>query len=363
MSEHLLTLRQPAQALARWTVLLMGWVWLGEQGQRIGWSMASGLLAVALWWALRLLFAARPSRIALPAPARAALGAATAAGALLVAQTEPGATAQALLLALAVLWAAWSATLEAAGAAPRCRQPWAGWPPVIAALVTWAAIARPDLAGVQGLHASAVLLGTAITGATTPSQGHASPTHPLAWTAASLLPQTAMGLMMGSLWLGSAWCTSAGWSSQAVVGLHLLLMTGLPALTRRDLVPRVLPPRAAQAVPLALILLGSLVLLMGDRPAHGIAGMGLLALAWALHGGRHAMHPARTVSASRRWAALGGPLLLLAVGVGSPTLGPQALTQAHGLLGALAFAALLRLAWRASRSPLPVAPKPSRNVS
>lgn len=363
MSERLHTLRQPAQALARWTVLLLGWVWLGEQGQRLGWSVASGLLAVALWWALRLLFAATHRLAALPPPARTVLGIATATGALLVAQTGPGTTAQALLLAVAALWAGWSALLEVGRAAPGCRLPWAGWPPVLAAALTWIAIARPDLAGVPGLSASGLLLGVAFMGAAVPTHGRASPTRTPAGTAAGLLPQTAMGLMMGSLWLGSAWCSNAGWSSQAVVGLHLELMAGLPALTRRDGVHRALPPRAAQAVPLALVVSGSLVLLAGDGPVHGFVGMGLLALAWALQGGQHAVQASAPASTSWRWAALGGPVLLLATGLGSTTLGPQALAQAYGLLGALALAALLRLAWRAFQATPAVAPTPSRNVS
>jgi hypothetical protein len=36
-----------ARALARWIVLLLGWVWLGAQGQRLGWALASGVVPVA----------------------------------------------------------------------------------------------------------------------------------------------------------------------------------------------------------------------------------------------------------------------------------------------------------------------------
>ena len=57
MSERPPPLRTEALALARWTALLMGWVWLGAQGQRLGWSVASGVLPVALWWAMRGLLA------------------------------------------------------------------------------------------------------------------------------------------------------------------------------------------------------------------------------------------------------------------------------------------------------------------
>jgi hypothetical protein len=44
-----------AREVAHWLVLLLGWLWLGEQGMHWGWPLASGVLAVALWWAVRLL--------------------------------------------------------------------------------------------------------------------------------------------------------------------------------------------------------------------------------------------------------------------------------------------------------------------
>ena len=39
-----------AGEVAHWTLLLLGWLWLGEQGSRLGWSLASGVMPVALWW-------------------------------------------------------------------------------------------------------------------------------------------------------------------------------------------------------------------------------------------------------------------------------------------------------------------------
>jgi len=44
-----------AGELAQWTLLLLGWLWLGEQGSRLGWSLASGVTPVALWWTARLM--------------------------------------------------------------------------------------------------------------------------------------------------------------------------------------------------------------------------------------------------------------------------------------------------------------------
>jgi hypothetical protein len=267
-----------AQALLRWGLLLTGWVWLGQQGQRLGWSVASGVLAVALWWALRVLFAQSGLVKQLPRRALVWLGAVTVGGALGVASLPASPAAHTLLLVLAGVWALWSAALEA------------GSPSAIA--------------------------------------------YPCG--AAAALPQTAMGLMMGSLWLTSSWCATAGLPPATVVGFHVLLMAVLPTLASLFRLPAQRPPWAAQALPLALVLGGSLVLQLGNGWAHGATGMALLALAWALQAPQHpAFHTAR------RWGALAGPALLLAVGWWSPTLGPQVLQAAYGLLGVGAFLALL----------------------
>lgn len=280
-------LHPSAHALARWIVLLTGWVWLGQQGQRLGWSLASGVLAVALWWALRVLFAQSGFVQRLPRQASVWLGTATAGGALGVASLAASPSAHALLLVLCTVWALWSAALEASS-----------------------------------------LRDT---------------THPHG--AAALLPQTAMGLMMGSLWLSSSWCAMAGLPPATVVGFHVLLMAVLPAIASWWRLPPQWPQWAAQALPLTLVLAGSIVLQLGKGVAHGATGMALLALAWALAcalpgAPSHAGLVPRT---ARHCAALAGPALLLAVGWWSPTLGPQALQAAYGLLGAGALLALLRL--------------------
>lgn len=349
-------------ALARWVVLLMGWVWLGEQGQRLGWSVASGVLAVALWWALRLLLAQSQPVHRWPRHAPLGLGVLTAAGALCVASQAASPTSHALLLGLAGVWAWWSAALEGAAATARCPRRWTGGAPLLAAGLTGLATAAPGLlttASLQaapGTAAAAVLLAAAVL---QPSHAAPAPSARAAMhTAAAVLPHNAMGLMMGSLWLSSAWCATAGWSPASVVGLHVLLMALLPALTRLDLLPRQLPRAAAHALPLALVLGGSLVLLWGNDLAHGITGMGLLALAWALHGERFATTaPHKQAPRHRlvRWGfALCGPALLLAVGWWSPTLGPQALQTAYGLLGACALVALVSQAARTWLTPPPL---------
>jgi hypothetical protein len=236
------------------------------------------VLAVAIWWALRVLFAQSGFIQRLPRQASVWLGMGTVGGALGVASLPASPAAHTLLLVLAGVWALWSAALEA------------GSPSAIA--------------------------------------------YPCG--AAAALPQTAMGLMMGSLWLTSSWCATAGLPPATVVGFHVLLMAVLPALASLFRLPPQRPPWAAQALPLALVLGGSLVLQLGNGWAHGATGMALLALAWALQAPQHpASHTAR------RWGALAGPALLLAVGWWSPTLGPQVLQAAYGLLGVGAFLALL----------------------
>jgi len=205
-----------------------------------------------------------------------------------VAGLAPGPMAHALLLLLAGVWALWSALLEAGS--------------------------------------------------------HGTIANPCG--AAASLPNTAMGLMMGSLWLSSSWCATAGLPPASVVGFHVLLMAVLPALASMWRLPPQMPPWAAQALPLVLVLAGSLVLQLGNGLAVGASGMGLLALAWALQGTPHSAVPAHHTA--RHWAALAGPALLLAVGWYSPTLGPQVLQAAYGLLGVCASLALVGLGLQAA---------------
>ncbi len=348
------TTHPSAYALARWLVLLMGWVWLGQQGQRLGWTVASGVLAVALWWAWRLLLAHSRWVAAWPRCAPGLLGVATAGGALGVAGLPASPTAHALLLALALVWACWSAALETATPPARCPRRWAAGPPLLAAGLTGLTLETPGLWATMDLHptpgaatAGVLLLAAWLQPTPTHKAQHAIQRPVL--HASALLPHSAMGLMMGSLWLSSAWCATAGMSAHRLVGLHLLLMAVLPALTRLDLLPRQLPPAVAHTLPLALLLGGTLVLLWGNGLAEGVTGMGLLALAWALHGGRF-VQPNLPTPSRPGWmqhaAALSGPALLVAMGWYSPMLGPQALQTAYGLLGAAAFVALLSAAYR-----------------
>lgn len=357
MSERLSTLpslRIEALALARWTVLLMGWVWLGAQGQRLGWSVASGVLPVALWWALRGLLAHTDLPARLAGRAISLLGALTAGGALIVGQWPASSTGHAALLAQAAVWATWSASLDVPLARGACRRRWPGWPPLLAAALT-----ALCTVGVPGLSDSVwpaplVLLFAALLGrrTTVPAARNPSP------TTASALPATAMGLMMGTLWLSNAWCSAAAGSQATVVLIHLGCMAALPAFTRLDLVPSHLPTPWAERLPLAMLVMGTGVLLAGSDAAHGLVGMGLLALAWSVHAGRYRQdvsRPAPHAAVAVAWA-LGGPGLLWAVGWLSPTAGPAAQQLAYGFIGGAALLALLVSGWHSTPPiPLPLA--------
>lgn len=262
-----------ADALAAW--VLLGWL-----GQRLGWSVASGVLPVVVWWAVRCGGTALGTHRA--APHAWALACAAGALGLLasLALLPAGPAALVALLLGSALWGAWSAALAA---------------------------------------------------------GDNTPT----------LPGQAMGLMMGSLWLGSQWCLGPGWTDAQAVALHLALMTGLPGLVA---VARRHEPARWRASPrlLAAVLAAGALLMAGSGGTEGrLAGMVLLVTAWSLGAG--APNPARSPL-----PAVLGPALLLAVGLGSPTLGPQSLQWAYGVLGVLAL-------WAACGKRLaddPLAPPP-----
>jgi hypothetical protein len=348
MSEHGPTWQTPARAAARWTVVFMGWVWLGHEGQRLDWLMASGLVGVALWWGMRLVLPAVPAwSLWVSNTRRATLGVATAVGVLGLAQMGRHPSVIWLLLGLSVVWACW-ASVSDAEKTPHCQQAWAGWPPLLAAGLTWVAIGLPEIAGVRGLNVCCLLLLATVVQTGTSRIPDARP-HPLK-RSTEVLPDMAMGLMMGSLWLGSTWCIGPGWPAEAVVGAHVCLMAGMPVLARGGALLSPLPERVVSVAPLSLLTLGALVLQASLGPLQGWLGMGLITLAWALR----VPHPSRCTAQSTafwQWLTLCGPLLLLWVGHTSQSGGPQALTHAFGLLGIAAFVALVCSFKRVVRTP------------
>lgn len=302
---------------ARSAVLLAGWLWLGFQGERLGWSLASGLGVVALWWALRLLLGHRFGRWTPPHRRTwtCAMGLGTGLGVLLVEHGALGRIGLPVLLATAVTWALWCAAL------------------------TPGANRRPPREAADPPSATAL--------------------------AARVLPTTAMGLMMGSMWLSGQWCATAGWSPASMVLLHVALMALLPLLLQAP--AQALHTHAVwrDALPLALLALGGGCALLSGTAGGAMLGMALQVLAWALCPRAADPRPQNgTAQAARLWRAasqasvgalaLGGPLLLLLVGWLSPTAGPAALHGAQALLGALALAALLPSLWRLGRHTRPL---------
>ena len=87
---------------------LLAWLLLGWLGQRLGWSVASGVLPVVVWWAVRCGGTALFARGDRPG-AWLLAGAAALLASLIV--LPSGHAALAVLLLAAALWGGWSASL------------------------------------------------------------------------------------------------------------------------------------------------------------------------------------------------------------------------------------------------------------
>lgn len=265
-----------ADALAAW--LLLGWL-----GQRLGWSVASGVLPVVMWWTVRCASAALGAQRAMPGlwTSAGTIGALGATGSLLALALLPtGPASLGLLLLVSALWGVWSASIAA-------------------------------------------------------GSGRTDPT----------LPGQAMGLMMGSLWLSSQWCLGPGWTDAQAVALHLGLMAGIPlllaALRQRKPAAATVSPRQAAA----LLATGALLMAWPDAPDGRLAGMALLVLAWALsqHGAQPVGAP-RIRSFTPAAPGL-GPALLLAAGLLAPTHGPAAMHAVWWCVAGLALVSLAPRQW------------------
>ncbi|WP_310611231.1 hypothetical protein [Limnohabitans sp.] len=343
-----------AGEVAHWFVLLLGWLWLGEQGMHLGWSWASGVLAVAAWWAVRLLcrgsawaFGCQPYVLGL-------CGGFTLLGVCVLqsAMTQP--FAHALLLGVAVVWGLWSALIETRSRVSTFQLGPVAWHSVVAAGLVGLGWQWP--AGELFKHPGLIFL-LALCAGLVYAHDHRAATCPIACrgpraSLQTLLAPSAMGLMMGSLWLGNAWCASLGWSTQHMVGAHLALMAGLPTLAAwvmRHTGPSHAASKLHVRISLLLLVLGALMQL-GDSTAHGVLAMLLPSLAWALHccrqRGPNVLEQPFTPWASRSWALLLGPVLLVWMGMASPLHGPWAMHAALALLGVLAAGQLVVLWWR-----------------
>jgi hypothetical protein len=268
-------------------------------------------------------------------------------------------SAHGLLMGLAVVWGLWSALIETRSQVSTFRLGAVAWHPVLAAALVaccwqWSDESPFTHGAVIGLLAlSAGVLYAH-------DRSTASQTLACRGTLASiqtLLAPSAMGLMMGTLWLGNAWCASLGWRNEHMVAAHLALMAGLPTLTAW-MMRGATPSQGASALQvyasLSLLVLGALMLL-GDSPVHGMLVMLFPSLAWAVHCSRQRAAvdagPSLAPWMRRGLALLLGPVLLVWVGTMSPQQGPWAMQSALALLGVLAAGQLvflygLKQGWR-----------------
>ena len=340
---------------AQWTVVLLAWLWLGEQGALRGGPWASGVLAVALWWAARLL--SRGSAWAQQAPARVmgVCGLMTACSLWLADLLALYGVAHGALLGVALCWGLWTGAIETRSRVSTFQLGPVAWHPVLAAALVGGVWCLPS--GVLRLWAVTGLLLACAAALYARDRALAEPSAACRGPQAALhhlLPSCAMGLMMGSLWLGNAWCAALPWTPQDRVWSHLALMAVLPAGVAYLL--RVEGRARWPALPLICVSLGCLALgaalPWGDSAAQGLLGMLLPSLAWAVHCCRQRLPENLTARTSprrvRATALLLGPGLLVWVGVASALQGPWAMRSALGALGLLAALQLALWVWRAN---------------
>jgi hypothetical protein len=263
-------------------------------------------------------------------------------------------SAHGLLLGLAVVWGLWSALVETRSQVSTFKLGPVAWHPVLAAALVaccwpWSDESPFTQGGVMSLLA--VSVGVLYAHDRSTANQTLACRGPRA-NIQTLLAPSAMGLMMGALWLGNGWCANLGWTNEQMVGAHLALMAGLPTLTAW-MMRAFLPSHATSTLQvyasLCLLVLGALMLL-GNSPVHGMLVMLLPSLAWAVHCSRQraAVDAGQSLAPwmTRSLALLLGPVLLVWVGAMSPHQGPWAMQSALAVLGALATGQLVFLCWR-----------------
>jgi len=358
MSEHPAALPPTPTALAHarevahWLVLLLGWLGLGEQGAALGWSWASGVLAVALWWLVRLLCRGSAWALRCASWVMGLLGMVTVWGVYGLQSAAGQPWAHGVLLGLAVVWGVWMALIETRSQVSTFQLATVAWHPVLAAglvALSWqwsdgASFTSTGVVFLLAVCAGLLYVHDRDTASRVSRSSHCRGPRAELQT---LLAPSAMGLMMGTLWLGNAWCANLGWRMDQMVGAHLALMAGLPTLMAwvvRGAVPSQASSVRQTVASLSLLVLGALMLL-GNSPAHGVLVMLLPSLAWAVHCCRQRpaveFAPRRAPWVARSLALLLGPALLVGVGVASPMLGPWAMQSALALLGVLAAGQLV----------------------
>lgn len=342
-----------AGEVSQWVVVLLGWVWLGEQGTRVGWSLASGLLPVALWWAVRMLCRGCAWTFQCPPVLFGLAGLLTASGIFLVGQLPSTSDSNEWLLCVAVLWGIWSALIETRTQTSTFQVGPVAWHPVIAGVLVVIGWQLPDTHSVphQGVILLLVISAVVLCTQEWFNTERKHRCHGVRTSVQRLLAPSAMGLMMGSLWLNNAWCVGMGWRTEQMVVIHLSLMAGLPTLLayviRSAKLRRIFDQRHA-FLSLALLTLGAMSL-WGDGPIYSVLTMLLPSLSWAIHCTRPRLKN-ETVEIASPWVAkcvalLLGPVLLTWVGTASQIHGPLAIQTALAFLGLMALSQLLHMGW------------------
>lgn len=345
-----------AGEVAQWTLVWLGWLWLGEQGMRLGWSTASGVLAVVVWWAARVLSCGRGWALQVPPVGMGLFGLFTAWGVWWPGFLSDHSAAHASLLAVAWLWGVWCGVVETRSQSSTFTLAPVAWHSLVAAMgayLTWSTQAQ-WLWGPWGLSAVLTLCAAVLTMRDRRVAWRHLVSRGVQTRGPQVLPAAGMGLMMGSLWQSKLWCLGLNLSLPGMVAAHLALMAGL--LVGVTGLWRWLAPAGdaamqvrAHHIGLACLALWPLMLL-SDTVIQGVLAMLLPSLAWALHVGRQREPETHRVQGSseamRGLALLLGPGLLVWVGGLRPWLGPVALQSAVTLLGLLSAVHLLHVVGR-----------------
>jgi hypothetical protein len=342
----LLMLRTHGAPTAGWTVMLLGWFWLGHQGLQLGWLYASGVTPLVLWWACRISAKqyARTHAIASSWVICCGLGAAC-----LLAFTGLSPLANydyAALNTAAVLWGLFLGLTEAhsQSLSNQCAQSMC-YPLVAAVCVAGMWFIPGAWSGIGVALVVFARVGLLESHDRSCDTQGVSLAHSR-WS--EQLAPMAMGLMMATVWQGHAWCAGTGWSSEDSLLMHLLLMAGLPAtaqwlINRTSNLRHMLHVNTWRMWSLALLVCGSI--LLASDAAYWFAGMLLQALAWAVH---CAQRITRSDAVREHWlyavsvAGL-GPAALLWVGLEIQQQGPVVLQITQLFIAMLSACALLRL--------------------
>lgn len=345
------TLQSHSGAVAQWIVIMLGWLWLGEQGSRLGWSNASGVLAVSFWWAARILFRGQEWVFNLSSKTILILGALVTSGVWIVPTLNSNDGVHVVLLGLALVWGAWTAIIETRSRSAGYTAGRIAWQPIVASVLVLSCwnfagfpqFIRPAVTALMGACAG-VLYWIDCDQSCRKKNCHGSTN-----TILTILPASAMGLMMGDLWLGNSWCTGLGWSFSEMGTFHLLLMSVLPsvvALAVHKFKPSLLENHGLSYAMLLPLFFGLGVLFVNNA-TYVLFSMLLPSISWAFHCNR--TRTSRFIGTgkkhfeSRTVAFFLGPVLLVWVGSMSQILGPFSMQCALALLGFLAGLQLLVL--------------------